>query len=58
MKINMKQKFVSADGQVFTVNQVPLVDSKLWVHYTKDETGQEYSCLLEAFAERFTALVQ
>ena len=52
----MKKKFVDSAGEVFTVDDVPQVDGKLWVHYTKVETGEKYSCLLEAFTERFRAV--
>ena len=54
----MQKKFVSSDGKIFTVDDVPQVDGKLWVHYTSIETGQKYSCLLEAFSERFKLLEQ
>ena len=49
----MKKKFVDSAGEVFTADDVMKVDGKLWVHYTKVETGEKYSCLLEAFSERF-----
>ena len=49
----MKKKFKSHDGQVFEVTEVIQVDEQLWVHYNKVKTGEAYSCLLEAFSERF-----
>lgn len=58
MAFEMKKQFVGPDGKRFTVDDVPQVDGKLWVHYTSIETGQKYSCLLEAFSERFTLLEQ
>ena len=58
MAFEMKKKFVGPDGQIFTVDEVPQVDGKLWVHYTKVKTGEKYSCLLEAFSERFNLLEQ
>lgn len=49
----MQKKFKSADGQLFLVEEVIQVDNKLWVHYNSVKTGDKYSCLLEAFSERF-----
>jgi hypothetical protein len=49
----MKKKFKSADGQLFQVSEVVQLDKELIVHYTKISTGENYSCLLEAFSERF-----
>lgn len=56
MAFDAKRKFVGPDGQVFTVNEVIQVDGKLWVHYNSIKTGDKYSCLLEAFSERFTLI--
>ena len=49
----MAKKFKSADGQLFQVSEVVQLDKELIVHYTKISTGDNYSCLLEAFSERF-----
>ena len=49
----MAKKFKSADGQLFQVDEVIQLDKELIVHYTKVKTGDKYSCLLEAFSERF-----
>jgi hypothetical protein len=49
----MAKKFKSADGQIFQVNEVIQLDKELIVHYTKIKTNEKYSCLLEAFSERF-----
>lgn len=56
--MTLKKKYVGTDGQVFTVDEILTVDQKLYVHYTKESTGQKYSCLLEAFTERFKELLQ
>jgi hypothetical protein len=56
MAFEMKKQFVGPDGKTFTVEEVLQVDEKLWVHYTSIETGNKYSCLLEAFSERFTLI--
>jgi len=49
----MQKKFKSQDGQLFQVSEVVQVDKELWVHYIKVKTEEKYSCLLEAFSERF-----
>jgi len=49
----MQKKFKSQDGQLFHVSEVVQVDKELWVHYVKVKTEEKYSCLLEAFSERF-----
>jgi len=49
----MAKKFKSIDGQLFQVNEVVQLDKELVVHYTKIKTGEQYSCLLDAFSERF-----
>jgi hypothetical protein len=58
MDFTSKKKFKGPTGEVFTVDEVPQVDGKLWVHYTKVETGEKYSCLIDAFSERFKELAQ
>jgi hypothetical protein len=49
----MMKKFKSQDGQLFQVSEVVQVDKELWVHYIKVKTEEKYSCLIEAFSERF-----
>lgn len=49
----MATRFTSKDGKFFTVEEVKQVDKELWVYYNSVETGNRYSCLLEAFTERF-----
>ena len=56
--MTMATRFTSADGKIFTVEEVVQVDSELWVHYNNIVTGDKYSCLLEAFSERFQPLEQ
>jgi hypothetical protein len=56
--MTMATQFKSADGKIFTVEEVKQVDSELWVYYNSIETGNKYSCLLEAFSERFKPLEQ
>ena len=52
----MKTQFTSADGKIFTVEEVKQVEKELWVYYNNVATGQKYSCLLEAFSKRFQAV--
>ena len=56
MAFESKKKFVGTDGEVFTVDEVLEVDGKLWVYYNSIKTGDKYSCLLEAFSQRFTLM--
>jgi hypothetical protein len=56
--MTMATKFKSTDGKIFTVEEVKQVDKELWVHYNSVDTGDKYSCLLEAFTERFQPLEQ
>jgi hypothetical protein len=51
--MTMAKRFSSADGKIFTVEEVVQVDKELWVYYTNAATGDKYSCLLEAFSQRF-----
>jgi hypothetical protein len=49
----MKTRFTSADGKIFAVEEVKQVDKELWVYYNNVNSGDKYSCLLEAFSQRF-----
>ena len=51
--MTMSTRFSSADGKIFAVEEVKQVDSELWVYYNNIKTGDKYSCLLEAFSQRF-----
>ena len=54
------KKFADNKGNLFTVvevgQQVGSNNNDLWVSYIKESTKEEYSCRLEAFSERFTAV--
>jgi hypothetical protein len=50
---SFKKKFVSQDGKVFTVSEVVQTPAGLTVFYTNDRTQENFSCLIDAFAERF-----
>jgi hypothetical protein len=49
----MKSRFTDTRGKIFTVSEVKMTPAGLTVFYTNQDTGQDYSCLLEAFSERF-----
>ena len=54
----MRKKFVSDDGTVFIVSEVLQGPAGLTVYYTRERDGVNFSCLIDAFAERFKELVQ
>ena len=54
----MNKKFVGPDGQVFVVDEVLQTPAGLTVFYINDTTKEKYSCLIDAFAERFKELSQ
>jgi hypothetical protein len=51
-----KTKFTDGQNNIFTVNEVVQTPVGLTVYYVNEATKQEYSCLLEAFTERFKEL--
>ena len=53
MTTTYKSKFVDGMGNIFTVNEVIQTPVGLTVYYVNESTNQEYSCLLDAFSERF-----
>lgn len=53
-----RSKFTDSQGKIFTVNEVIQTPVGLTVYYENTLTKQQYSCLLEAFSERFKELVQ
>ena len=48
-----KSKFTDGKNNIFTVNEVIQTPVGLTVYYVNEDTKQEYSCLLDAFSERF-----
>jgi len=52
------KKFVSADGKVFKVNEVVQGPAGLTVYYTRESDGAQFSCLIDAFSERFRELAE
>jgi hypothetical protein len=53
MTATYKSKFSDGMGNIFTVNEVIQTPVGLTVYYVNEDTKQEYSCLLDAFSERF-----
>jgi hypothetical protein len=51
-----KKQFKSNDGKLFEVREVLTDAGKLWVYYNEVGQDREYSCLLEAFVDRFTTV--
>lgn len=58
MAYEMKKKFVGPDGRIFAVEEVLQTPAGLTVFYVNEATQQKYSCLIDAFAERFKELAQ
>jgi len=54
----MRKKFVGPDGRVFVVEEVVQTPAGLTVFYINEATKEKYSCLIDAFAERFKELAQ
>jgi hypothetical protein len=52
----MNARFTDGNGNIFGVTEVIQTPVGLTVYYYNLETKQEYSCLLEAFSERFKEL--
>lgn len=49
------KNYGDAQGRVFELVHVT-DEQDPWAHYTNKQTGQEYSCRLEAFLARFSAM--
>jgi hypothetical protein len=58
MDFEMRKKFVGPDGKVFVVEEVLQTPAGLTVFYINEATEQKYSCLIDAFSERFKEMVQ
>lgn len=53
MKQQFKSRFTDGNGSYYYVKEVVETPVGLTVYYYNDGTGTEYSCLLEAFGQRF-----
>jgi hypothetical protein len=58
MAFEMRKKFTGLDDQIFVVDEVLQTPAGLTVFYINEATKEKYSCLLEAFSERFNLLEQ
>lgn len=52
----MRKKFTGPNGEVFVVEEVLQTPAGLTVFYINEITKEKYSCLIDAFAERFKEL--
>ena len=48
------KRFWGPEGKIFIVDEVIQTPIGLTVFYVNEATGDKYSCLIEAFSERFT----
>ena len=48
-----KKQFTDGQGKIFGVREVVQTPVGLTVYYYNDKTKEEYSCLIDAFSERF-----
>ena len=53
MATQFKSQFTDGNGKIFTVSEVIQTPVGLTVYYSNIDTKEQYSCLLEAFGERF-----
>jgi len=51
--IPFKKQFTDNQGNIFGVKEVVQTPVGLTVYYYNIKTQQEYSCLIDAFTERF-----
>jgi hypothetical protein len=47
----------SGGNRRFKINDIKIVDNNTWIYYNNVLTKQEYSCLKEAFLQRFTEVI-
>ena len=53
MTTQFKKRFTDNQGKIFSVNEVIQTPAGLTVYYVNNETQQQYSCLIDAFTQRF-----
>lgn len=56
MKVNIGTIWTDGYRKDFRVINVVELQGKIWVHYIKETTGQEYSCYQESFVSRFSEI--
>lgn len=50
---NITSTWTSSDFSVFKIEKLEFNAHGIWVYYINVETRQQYTCLAEAFLERF-----
>lgn len=58
MAFEMKKKFVGQDGETFVVEEVVQGPAGLTVYYIRESDRNKFSCLIDAFAERFKEIAE
>ena len=53
MTKQFRKQFTDGHGRIFGVREVVQTPVGLTVYYFNEATQQEYSCLIDAFSERF-----
>ena len=53
MTKQFKKQFTDHQGNIFSVTEVVQTPAGLTVYYYNTKTQQEYSCLIDAFSNRF-----
>jgi hypothetical protein len=51
--VDTGSRWNDGNGNKFYVTEVETRESGTWVMYTKEKNGSEYSCLVDAFLQRF-----
>jgi len=50
-------KWSGADSRkIFCVIYTKEIENHMWIYYREQESGNEYSCYLESFLQRFTEM--
>lgn len=57
MTYGKRARFTDSKGNIFKVDEVVQGPAGLTVYYHNEATEQQYSCLLDAFSERFQEVV-
>jgi hypothetical protein len=53
MTVLKDQLWSTSDRKEFLVLEVVDIEDHTWVHYRNVKTGQEHSCYVESFEQRF-----
>lgn len=54
MKIG--SKWFGSNGDLFVIDDIKVVDAETWVFYTNTLNMYSYSCLINAFLQRFSSI--